>query len=239
MSSKNSTLQDFKIGLFVLITLSIATVVFFRLQSPKAENGHLINVQFGYVAGLTQGAPVSLSGVTIGEVSAVKVVKRNEMIGVDVTLLVYQPEYIQADSEFRISSKGLLGSKYVEIFPGKNALGGIDGSKNYIGSDPVLFERVLETGDRIAIKMEQTIDSVNLLITNDEFRENLQQNAENLSQLILELRQTSALMNEILGNVKDGQGTIGKLLTEDIIYQDLSAFASDIKRNPWKLFKKK
>lgn len=42
----------------------------------------------------------------------------------------------------------------------------------------------------------------------------------------------------IMDRLKNGEGTIGKLLTKDKIYQDLEAFVEDIKNNPWKLLNK-
>lgn len=42
----------------------------------------------------------------------------------------------------------------------------------------------------------------------------------------------------IVDRLKNGEGTIGKLLTEDKIYKDLEAFVEDIKNNPWKLLNK-
>lgn len=50
-----------------------------------------------------------------------------------------------------------------------------------------------------------------------------------------------ALYNDlatIFGRIKDGEGTIGKLLTEEKIYDDLEDFVSDIKAHPWKLLSK-
>lgn len=42
----------------------------------------------------------------------------------------------------------------------------------------------------------------------------------------------------IVDRLKNGEGTVGKLLTEDKIYKDLEAFVEDIKNNPWKLLNK-
>ncbi|MCK4852449.1 MAG: hypothetical protein KAS86_04965, partial [Candidatus Omnitrophica bacterium] len=39
----------------------------------------------------------------------------------------------------------------------------------------------------------------------------------------------------ILGRLRDGQGTIGKLLVEEKIYDDMEDLVSDIKAHPWKL----
>lgn len=39
----------------------------------------------------------------------------------------------------------------------------------------------------------------------------------------------------IVEKIKSGEGTIGKLLYDDAIYNNLEAFTADIKKNPWKL----
>jgi len=42
----------------------------------------------------------------------------------------------------------------------------------------------------------------------------------------------------IIDRLKDGKGTVGKLLVEEKIYNDLEGFVSDIKAHPWKLLHK-
>lgn len=42
----------------------------------------------------------------------------------------------------------------------------------------------------------------------------------------------------IVERLRKGEGTIGKLLTEEKIYDDLEAFVADIKSHPWKLLNK-
>lgn len=42
----------------------------------------------------------------------------------------------------------------------------------------------------------------------------------------------------IVDRLKDGKGTVGKLLVEEKVYNDLESFVSDIKAHPWKLLHK-
>lgn len=42
-------------------------------------------------------------------------------------------------------------------------------------------------------------------------------------------------LDEAIVKVKNKEGTVGKLLYDDAIYNDLAAFTSDIRRHPWKL----
>jgi phospholipid/cholesterol/gamma-HCH transport system substrate-binding protein len=43
-------------------------------------------------------------------------------------------------------------------------------------------------------------------------------------------------LNEGVKRIEDKEGTIGKLLYDDTIYNDLSAMVKDLRQNPWKLF---
>jgi phospholipid/cholesterol/gamma-HCH transport system substrate-binding protein len=60
---------------------------------------------------------------------------------------------------------------------------------------------------------------------------------------MIEIKSLVGSVNSLAENIDDGisrvknaEGTIGKLLYNDAIYNDLSELVGDIKRNPWKLF---
>ena len=42
-------------------------------------------------------------------------------------------------------------------------------------------------------------------------------------------------MDEIVADVKGGSGTVGRLLYDDSLYEDLESLGADLKANPWKL----
>lgn len=54
---------------------------------------------------------------------------------------------------------------------------------------------------------------------------------ENLAKL-------SDSVKDIVEKLKNGEGTIGKLLMDDSIYNNLEGFTADIKKHPWKLLNK-
>ncbi|MCM8781948.1 MAG: MlaD family protein [Candidatus Omnitrophica bacterium] len=62
---------------------------------------------------------------------------------------------------------------------------------------------------------------------------------EEVTKTMKELSDTAKAVTEsakvILERLENGEGTIGKLLTEEKIYNDLQAFVDDIKKHPWKL----
>ena len=64
----------------------------------------------------------------------------------------------------------------------------------------------------------------------------LQEITEEAKKMILKLDQALSGLNEILGKIHNGEGTIGKFVYEEAIYNNLEAMTDDLRRHPWKLF---
>ena len=60
----------------------------------------------------------------------------------------------------------------------------------------------------------------------------------NMHQSFQNIESSSASLNTILKKVEKGEGTLGKLLKEDDLYQEMDAFAKDVRAHPWKLIRK-
>jgi hypothetical protein len=62
----------------------------------------------------------------------------------------------------------------------------------------------------------------------DEFREG----SERLST-------SAGKLDEILGKINEGEGTVGRLVSSDELYDEIHQFVKEIRENPWRLLKKK
>jgi phospholipid/cholesterol/gamma-HCH transport system substrate-binding protein len=51
-------------------------------------------------------------------------------------------------------------------------------------------------------------------------------------------RKIAGNLDDIISKIRNKEGTLGKLLFNDAIYNDLEALTSDLRKNPWKLFYK-
>lgn len=237
MSTKDR-LDEFKIGLFVLAAVAILIVALLRMDVVRSEPRQQLKAVFKFAGGLESGAVVRMAGVLVGEVKTIKIVRQEEgQTVVEVTAGVEPDVVIPSDSQIVISTNGLLGTKYLEILPG---LGGPKAAADvFTGQDPVQIDAMIASGERMARKMERTIDLVNQMVEDQDFQTAVKTNGENLSALIVEMRQAASSMNEILDGVKSGRGLIGKLLTDESIYTDVKGLVADIRQNPWKLWKKR
>ena len=112
-----------------------ATVLVVALTVPvgsgQVDRYRVIGL-FDNVGGLESGAPVTIGGVRIGEVSGLEYDFEHQ-VAVAVLSIDSRHSRIPADSGASVLSAGLLGDRYVELEPG--------------GAD----ERYLREGDQIAL----------------------------------------------------------------------------------------
>ncbi len=212
---KESSLE-LKVGAFVAVALiCLIGFVFSVSDFSFFEKRDEYSVIFSYANGLKKGAPVRLAGVDAGNVKDLTVFYDSTELRtkVKVGLLVIRGFEIPSDSRVLINQLGLLGEKYVEILPGTtNDRLPVAASLN--GSDPVAMESIMEMVGSISGQLEVTIANVNQKILTDANTKALSESLQNLAAI------TSA--------VKNGEGSMGKLLTDQSLYQNLALTLENI-----------
>ena len=111
--------REARVGIFVLVGLLVLTYFTFRVSKWGliAEKGYLLTVDFITAAGLEPKSDVKMAGVPIGKVEAIKLAGNQARL----FLRIQDGIRIPLDSVASIETQGLLGEKYVEISPGKDA----------------------------------------------------------------------------------------------------------------------
>ncbi len=109
-------------GLFVL--LGFVALFFLATQLPSsglklsnAKRGYHVTANFDNIGDLKVGSPVTMSGVSVGEVESIRFDSKVYQAVVGLRL---DPQYsaIPDDSFASIQTQGLLGGKYVGLSPG-------------------------------------------------------------------------------------------------------------------------
>ncbi len=188
---------EVKVGMFILVGLVILILMIFSIGDIYfIRPGYHLKVTFNFANGIAMNAPVRLAGIEIGEIDGIKIYydPREERTKVEISAWIKKNDMlIESDSKAVINTLGMLGEKYLEIYPGQN--------KDFLkegcmlaGKDPVSMEDM-------TFQIKQVADSITV----------------------------------ITERLKNGEGTIGKFLTDDSIYNNLEDFTADIKTNPWKL----
>lgn len=132
-------------GLFVL--LGFAALFFLVTQITSREFGfgdaaYRLTASFEQVGGLKPGAPVSMSGVTIGRVESISY-DFNEYRA-RVTMRIDKAyDRIPDDSDAGILTAGLLGGQYVGIGPGSSETFLADGNQIQFTQSAIVLENLI------------------------------------------------------------------------------------------------
>jgi phospholipid/cholesterol/gamma-HCH transport system substrate-binding protein len=114
---RSSSARDFIVGLFVCAGL--ATIAYLSLQvgglSLTRPAELTLFADFDDIGGLTDRAPVRISGVTVGRVRAIRL---DSDLRARVTLQVPSDLELTVDSSAAIRTSGLLGDQFIALEPG-------------------------------------------------------------------------------------------------------------------------
>jgi phospholipid/cholesterol/gamma-HCH transport system substrate-binding protein len=112
----NST-RDLAVGLFVLIGL--LAIGYLSLQvgglTLKREGGLVLFATFDDIGGLSERAPVRISGVRVGQVEQILL---DEDLRAEVKLDLQRDLELSVDSAAAIRTAGLLGDQFIALEPG-------------------------------------------------------------------------------------------------------------------------
>lgn len=153
------------------------------------------------VAGLREGAPVTVAGQRVGQVSEIDflpVTRKTGTANLRVVLEVNEAasDQIRRDSRVFLRAQGLLGDKFVDISPGTRNV------------------QPLQPGD--TIPAESAMDIEQFLARGGAM-------LDSATAIVSDLRQ-------ITGRLASGQGTMGRLLTDDQLYTRVLAATTDLQR---------
>ena len=132
-------------GLFVL--LGLAALFFLITQTTggnafSASDAYTVTARFEHVGSLTDRAPVSMSGVTIGRVTSVEFdpVALNAVV---TFMIDSRFKQIPEDSDASILTAGLLGSQYIGIQPGGSDIYLEEGSEIQFTQSAIVIENLI------------------------------------------------------------------------------------------------
>lgn len=238
---------------FILLTLTVffvSGVYFFR-------PGYQLNVMFDYVSILDKGAPVRMAGVRIGEVTGVELLydAKTSTTRVKVKLFIEKKVEIRDNYVFKIAGTHILSEPHIEISPQAGGTGRVESNATIEGASPVAVETLIQTATEIASKLEAILKNLHTALGDEKTGQEMKTIITNLASLtqsmdkvvngsegnlqdtVKNIDASAQSLNAILDKVQRGEGTAGKLLMSDELYQELRAFVSEIKTHPWRLMK--
>ena len=121
-----------------------------------------------------------------------------------------------------------MGEKYLEIIPGESRVYVAKGAV-VKGEDSVPLFKITRGLGRTIEGFYHLSEKIKSLAGDEEFQ-------KALKDITLNLKNLSGNLNALLENINSQKGTLGRLVYDDSLYEDIDEFILDIKQHPWKLF---
>jgi phospholipid/cholesterol/gamma-HCH transport system substrate-binding protein len=220
--------SELKVGALVMVAMAVLIGLIFLMSGSTGglfAKRLRLRSYFANAAGLKDGAPVTLEGVTIGNVRRIRVVPSRNPHPVEVQMEIGAESLggLHADSTAAIAQAGVLGDSFVDIDsthahgppPENNAELEAAGS-------PTIQDVIESSNDSIQqvhvtlLKLDKTLDTINSdrgtvgqLLNDRELANHIQAITTNLETVTAALAQ--------------GKGTAGRLINDDTLITHLDS----------------
>ncbi|HOU36320.1 MAG TPA: MlaD family protein [Candidatus Omnitrophota bacterium] len=210
---------EMRVGMFVFAGMVVLMIFVLYIGDFKNTlSTYRVNFTFNFINGVKVGSPVRFAGVDVGEIKAIEFFfpVKGERPKVRMVSIITKSIKIPRDSTVWVNTLGILGEKYIEIMPGRDYSDVLKNGDTMVGNDPFAMHEFGELAKSLATKLDTTLTSINGV-------------ADSIKTLTLNL-------DDGVTRIKNGEGTVGKLLYEDELYNEMEALVVDLKSHPWKLF---
>ncbi|HNX49519.1 MAG TPA: MlaD family protein [Thermoanaerobaculaceae bacterium] len=171
-----------RIGLFMIVALAVLGVFIVKIEEiPIGSKGGRVRVQasFPSVAGLDEKSPVRVAGVRIGIVERIALQGDHAL----VTLALDPDLALHQGARAEVTSLGMLGDKYVELYPGSLSAPTLPPGTVLGGASPAGFDKLLSSADAILGDIKVVTESLRKSMGGPEGEKRLDEIVENIRQL--------------------------------------------------------
>ncbi|HJV18939.1 MAG TPA: MlaD family protein [Sediminibacterium sp.] len=237
------TFNNVRLGAFVLAGLTFIIVLLYLI----GKNQHLfgssfvLKVQLDNVQGLKSGNNVRYGGIDVGTVKKINILN-DTLMEVEMVIDEMVKQVIRKNAIVSIRTDGLVGNKVVEISSSKKPAlpvedGDVLSSRKSIDTDEML-RTLSKTNNDLAIITEglkTTIGKINNstalwnLLNEEGIPSHLKRSAYNIHQATDKANKMIADLQSIVLGVKNGKGSLGAIVTDTALGQNLNAAVLKIK----------
>lgn len=235
--SKKATLAVFLGGAFLLFSLGLFLIGDRRMMFERSIE---LRTQYRQLSGLKVGSKVLVSGMDAGEVLAIDVPGGPEgRFEVRFRVLEKFRPILRSDSVATIQMDGLVGNKVLQIGAGTPQGRELQPGDLIASREPVEISDLIKEAVETVQYARGSVADVREAI--DGAVEMFEQLTKNASEIVHEVgkdaKEISDAGREITGDVRDlvagvkaGRGSLGKLVTDDALYERIRGTVGEAER---------
>jgi phospholipid/cholesterol/gamma-HCH transport system substrate-binding protein len=203
--------REVRVGLFLVVAFLIL-IALFELVGKEAIFARMVEYRtsFKSIPSLKLGDPVRLAGVEVGTVRDIRVIGAR----VEVAVRVKPGTPVKTDSTATIKLTSLLGTNFVDLTFGSPAAQVAPPGSVLQSSEPPDLNTLLARLNDAAGDIQTLARQVN----------------EGLGKSIEPIAATFQTMDKIAKKIEKGEGTLGRLIADDGLYQEIRGMAGNLSR---------
>lgn len=224
----NNTSQTIRVGLFTLLGVALAWITFESLNGGRLfkKEGYTLVAGFANLKGLKTGDEIRMAGVKIGNVQTTRLAGHR----VEALLDIQPGVKIPTDAVASVEQSSLLAGNYLGVTfgtPGGEILKDGDEIKTKNTAD--MSEVIAQLGN-LGAKLEGVADNIGKALGGDSGPGSL---FGKLDKLVTDngpkLTESIANLQDITARIKGGEGTLGRLVNDPKLHDELLSGVSEIK----------
>lgn len=221
----NQTQMAARVGLFFLIGIALIWVTFEALHNGGVDkkHGYVVVAGFSSIKELQPGDDVRMAGVRIGTVDHTRLAHDRA----EAVLRIQDKYQIAKDAVATVSMAGLIGTNYVSFTIGHPENGTVPAEGEVQTKDAADLNQIITDLGNVGQEVKKALASINggtdgqggLFQKLDKL---VAENSAKISGIVSNLE-------DITAKIKNGQGTMGKLVNDPAAYDQLLATVNEIK----------
>ena len=224
----NNMSQNIRVGLFFLLGLALAWITFESLNGGRLfkKPGYTLVAGFANLKGLKAGDEIRMAGVKVGAVELTRLAGHR----VEALLAIEPGVKIPADAVASVEQSSLLGSNYLGVTFGTPGIELFKDGDEISTKATVDMSEVISQLGTLGSKLEQVVGEIGKSLgTGGEGGGIFQRIDKLVADNGPKLTETISNLQDLSAKIKAGEGTLGKLVNDPKLHDDLLASVTEIK----------
>ncbi|MBN2438023.1 MAG: MCE family protein [Deltaproteobacteria bacterium] len=210
--------SEAKVGLFVLVGLIVLAYMSVQIgkQGLGLKRGYTLDVLFDSAAGLDRDASVQIAGVEVGRVESISLKEGKAF----VRLRIAPNVNLEKDTIASIKTHGILGEKYVELYPGTPGEAYLTAGERISRTERQTdIDRMLNQLSLIADDIRGVTSSLNRVLSGQSGEEKINSILTNTRDLTRNLNDVivsnEAALHAALENTRQLTGNLNRIVSQN------------------------